>query len=217
MADKLKNQITESTITIRGMRSNQTEIPNYTNYIFNTNRSDAVNIEPGDRRYNIGPKQEQKLLDAYPELAEKLDTKELETELYKMAGALSTYKVNKRLVETPIDNTAKENMRTVSMSVFDEFCMCLKEGNLQFFTDILDINTASVLHSNEITAAQRLVKGWISKATDPYAVIPMEHLRTVFHVQTEQTPRLSQQEFKKRMSRNNIEAKRKREYSAARD
>lgn len=217
MADKLKNQITENTITIRGMRSNQTEIPNYTNYIFNTNRSDAVNIEPGDRRYNIGPKQEQKLLDAYPELAEKLDTKELEAELYKMAGALSTYKVNKRLVETPIDNTAKENMRTVSMSVFDEFCMCLKEGNLQFFTDILDINTASVLHSNEITAAQRLVKGWISKATDPYAVIPMEHLRTIFHVQTEQTPRLSQQEFKKRMSRNNIEAKRKRECSAARD
>lgn len=216
MADKLKNQITENTITIRGMRSNQTEIPNYTNYIFMTNRADAVNIETGDRRYNIAPKQEKKLLETYPDLAEKLDTKQIENELWHFAGALANFKYDKRLVNLPIDNEAKEDMRTVTMSVFDEFCMCLKEGNIQYFTDLLEINVGSVLHANEIIAAQRLVKNWVAHCLDDYQVIPMEHLRTVFHVQTEQTPRLSQQEFKKRMSRNNISPKRKREFGADR-
>ena len=82
---------------------------------------------------------------------------------------------------------------------------------------LLEINVGSVLHANEIIAAQRLVKNWVAHALDDYQVIPMEHLRTVFHVQTEQTPRLSQQEFKKRMSRNNINAQRKREFGAERE
>jgi hypothetical protein len=47
-------------------------------------------------------------------------------------------------------------------------------------------------------------------------VLPMEHLRTVFHVQTEQNPRLSQREFTKRMSRNGVETERKRPHGAGR-
>lgn len=217
MADKLKNQITEPTITIRGMRSNQVEMPNYTNFIFLTNRVDAVNIETGDRRYNIAPKQETKLLVKYPDLPARLDKDELEQELWKFAGALETFKYDKRLVETAIDNTAKEQMRNVSMSVFDEFCQAIKVGNLTFFADILDINTATVLHSNEIEVAQRLVKSWIAQSDDEYAVLPMEHLRTVYHIQTEQNPRFSQREFSKRMSRNGLEPERKRPIGASRD
>lgn len=217
MADKLKNQITENTITIRGMRSNQVEMPNFTNYIFMTNRVDAVNIESGDRRYNIAPKQDTKLIVQYPDMPERLDTDELEQELWHFAGVLSNFIVNKRLVEVPIDNTAKENMRNVTMSVFDEFCRAIQIGNLTHFTDLLDINTASVLHSNEIEAAQRIVKSWIAEAKHPHVVLPMEHLRTVFHIQTEQNPRLAQQEFRKRMSRNDITTERKRPHGATRD
>ena len=217
MADKLKNQITEPTITIRGMRSNQVEVESYTNYLFLTNRVDAVNIETGDRRYNIAPKQEEKLLDKFPGLAKQLDSTKLEKELYHFAGMLKTYKVDSHLAKTAINNLAKEQMRNVSMSVFEEFCQALKEGKLSYFTDILDINTASVLHANEIEAAQRLVKSWIAQAHYPYVVIPMEHLRTVFHVQTEQNPRLSQREFTKRMSRNGIETERKRPQGADRN
>ena len=217
MADKLKNQITEKTITIRGMRSNQVEVDNFTNYIFLTNRVDAVNIESGDRRYNIAPMQKTKLLQAYPDMPERLDTDEIENELWAFAGYLQTFKVNKRLVETPIDNTAKEQMRNVSMSVFDEFCQAVKDGNLAYFVDILDINTGSVLHANEILAAQRLVKSWIAASDEIFSVIPSEHLRTVFHIQTEQNPRLSQQEFKKRLSRNGLENTRKRPPGADRD
>lgn len=217
MADKLKNQITEPTITIRGMRSNQVEVESYTNYLFLTNRVDAVNIETGDRRYNIAPKQEEKLLEKFPGIAKKLDSGQLEKELYHFAGALKTYKVDSHLAKTAINNLAKEQMRNVSMSVFEEFCQALKDGKLNYFTDILDINTATILHANEIEAAQRLVKSWIAQAKQPYVVIPKEHLRTVFHVQTEQNPRLSQREFSKRMSRNGIETERKRPVGSGRN
>ena len=216
MADKLKSQITEPMLTIRGMRSNQDEVESYTNYMFLTNRIDAVNIEVGDRRYNIAPRQEQKLLDKYPDLAEQLDSNHLNKELYAFAGALNTFKVDARLAKSSIDNRAKEQMRSVSMTIFEEFCQALRKGNLTYFTDILDINTASVLHANEIEAAQRLVKSWIAASSDEYAVIPMEHLRTVFHVQTEQNPRLSQRDFTKRMSRSGVEAIRRRSFGAAR-
>lgn len=217
IADKLKSQITDETLTIRAMRSNQIEVDAYTNYIFLTNRVDAVNIEPGDRRYNIAPKQDQKLIEAYPDMPERLDTQELENELINFAGVLSTFVINKRLVETAIDNTAKNQMRSISMSVFEEFCDAIKKGNLPYFVDILDINVASVMHSNEIEAAQRLVKGWIAQSEHPFSIVPLEHFRTVFHVQTEQTPRLSQQEFKKRMSRNDVVTERKRAYGADRE
>ena len=217
MADKLKSQITEPTLTIRGMRANQKEIASYTNYIFLTNRVDAVNIESGDRRYNIGPRQDTKLIVKYPDMPKRLATKEIDNELYAFAGALATFKVSQRFVEQPIDNTAKEQMRNVSMSVFDEFCQAIKDGNLPYFADILEINTASVLHANEIIAAQRLVKNWIASCKDEYTVIPREHLRTVFHIQTEQMPRYSQRDFSKKLSRNGLEPQRRRAVDAGRD
>ena len=70
MADKLKHQITEPTLTIRAMRTNQIELPSFTNFIFLTNRADAVKIEESDRRYNVAPRQEVKLEIANKEVIE---------------------------------------------------------------------------------------------------------------------------------------------------
>ena len=215
IADKLKNQITEDTVTIRAMRTNQIEIPNYTNFIFLTNRNDAIKIENGDRRYNIPPRQEQKLEEAHPEILRNLP--EIEAELPAFAGFLATFQVDERMVHTCIDNHAKDQMRHVSMSIMEEFAEALRLGNLLFFSDILEINTANASNMNEVASAQRIVKAWIAAAKDKFSIIPMEHLRTVFHVQTEANPRLSQREFTKQMSRNGISATRKRPPGAGRD
>jgi hypothetical protein len=215
IADKLKNQITEETITIRAMRTNQIEVPNYTNFIFLTNRNDAVKIENGDRRYNIPPRQERKLEEAHPMLIQELD--KIEKELPLLARHLSHFKVNERMVHTCIDNSAKSTMRNVSMSIVEEFAEALKRGDLLFFSDILEINTANVPNMNEVATAQRLVKSWIAGVKNSVSVIPMEHLRTVFHVQTEANPRISQREFSKQMNRNGITTSRKRVPGAPRD
>ena len=217
MADKLKNQITEDTITIRAMRSNQNELPSYTNYIFLTNRPDAIKIEQGDRRYNIPPRQERKLDDVHPDVIANIDR--IEDELYKFAGHLQVFKVDERLVRVCIDNTAKDQMRHVSMSVFEEFCQAISKGDVSFFADILDITPSNVMQAGEISTAQRFVKGWIADAKNErgYSIIPAEHLRTVYHVQTEQNPRFSQREFSKQLSRNNIEYTRRRIPGAGRE
>lgn len=211
IADKLKNQITENTITIRAMRSNQHEIPNYTNFIFLTNRFDAVKLEAGDRRYNIAPRQEVKLVDAHPQVVANIDS--IDTELNTFAGILASFRIDTRLVRTPLSNEAKANMTEVTMSVFEEFCNAVKKGNLPFFLDVLDINITGILNAAEISTAQRLVKSWLADAragseAPISSVIPMEHLRIVYHVISEE--RVAPRVFSKRASRNGLTPERKR-------
>ena len=212
IADKLKNAITENTMTIRAMRSNQVEMPNFTNFIFLTNRMDAVKIEEGDRRYNIAPRQEQKLEHVYPEVIDGID--DISTELHKFAALLRNFKVNKQLVRTPIANNAKAQMAQVTMSVMEEFFAAVRHGNLNFFVDILDISLTNVMQGGEITTAQRFVKQWLVESQWPHSVIPMEHLRVVYGVLTDD--RLSQREFQKKAERCGIVKERKRIFKAPR-
>lgn len=212
IADKLKNAITENTMTIRAMRSNQVEMPNFTNFIFLTNRPDAIKIEEGDRRYNIAPRQEQKLENVYPEVIEGID--DIGLELPVFAAILRNFNVNKQLVRTPIANNAKAQMAQVTMSVMEEFFAAVKHGNLEFFIDILDIELTNVLQGQEITTAQRFVKQWIAQSQWPHSVIPLEHLRLVYGVLTED--RISQREFQKKAERCGITKERRREHNAHR-
>ncbi len=207
IADKLKNAITENTMTIRAMRSNQVEMPNFTNFIFLTNRPDAVRIEEGDRRYNIAPRQEQKLEKVYPEVIR--DIENIKNELPIFAAILRNFKVNEQLVRTPIANNAKAQMAQVTMSVLEEFFHAIKHGNLAFFTEILEINITNVLQGQEIQTAQRIVKQWVAERAWEYSVIPMEHLRTIYTVLTDQ--RMAQREFIKKAERNGIVIERRRE------
>ena len=215
IADKLKNQITENTLTIRAMRSNQAEIKSFTNFIFLTNRLDAVKIEEGDRRYNIAPRQETKLEDAHPTVLNNLD--QIENELTQFAGVLKSYRVVERLVRTCVNNDAKSEMQHISMSVFEEFCRAIKEGDVSYFADVLQIDAAALMGSGEIMNAQRFVKNWIANCHLEYSMAPGEHLRTVFHALTEQTPRMNSKEFSKRLERNGLVKIRKREINAGRD
>jgi hypothetical protein len=78
--------------------------------------------------------------------------------------------------------------------------------------DILDIELTNVLQGAEITTAQRLVKQWIVESQWPHSVIPLEHLRTVYGVLTDD--RISQREFQKKAERSGITKERKRQHNA---
>lgn len=203
IADKLKNQITEPTVTIRSMRSNQLELPSYTNFIFLTNRQDAVKIEAGDRRYNVAPRQEKKLVDVYPELVANLN--QIDKELAHFAGALKTFKVDDQKARTCLDNDAKQNMKNVSMSVFDDFCAAFKNSTLAPLIDVLDIKLVDTFNSGRITAAQKYIKIWIADAKHGRSsLVQSEHLRTVFHTLNENQQPLAVRQFAKMLSRNTL-------------
>ncbi len=207
MADKLKHQITEPNLTIRAMRTNQIELPSFTNFIFLTNRADAVKIEDSDRRYNVAPRQEQKIENVHPELLENLSA--LEPELYILAGVLQKFVVNERMAHTALENDAKKEMKEVSMSILEEFANAIRTRNLEYFADVLDIPLANTFDAGGISTAQRYLKDWLASAGQEQ-VIPLAHFKVVYDVLTDSRNTLSQREFSKRMSRLNIKTARKR-------
>ena len=207
IADKLKHQITEPNLTIRAMRTNQVELPSFCNFIFLTNRADAVKIEDGDRRYNVGPRQEVKVENKYPELLNNLEL--IEQELYIFAALLDSFQVDVRMAHTALENQAKKEMKEVSMSVLEEFANAIKINNLEYFIDILDIPLANTFDAGSISTAQRYIKNWIVNAGEEI-VVPMQHLKLLYDVLTDNSKSLSVRDFTKAMSRLNINAIRKR-------
>jgi len=207
MADKLKHQITEPTLTIRAMRTNQIELPSYTNFIFLTNRADAVKIEDSDRRYNVAPRQETKLEVAHPDLLTNLEA--LEHELYIVSGVLDKFKVDARMAHTALENDAKKEMKEVSMSILEEFANAIRTRNLEYFADVLDIPLTNTFDAGGISTAQRYVKDWLARANEQQ-IIPLAHFKVVYDALTDSRNTISQREFSKRMSRLSIKTARKR-------
>lgn len=207
MADKLKHQITEPTLTIRAMRTNQIELPSFCNFIFLTNRADAVRIEEGDRRYNVSPRQEKKLEETHPDIINNIST--LRNELYAFSGTLQSFVVDGRMAHTVLENSAKKEMRQVSMSVLEEFANAIKTQNLQYFTEVLDIPLTNTFDAGSISIAQRYVKDWVAKAGEEL-VIPMQHFKLVYDVLTDSRNKMSARDFSKAMSRYNVKTGRKR-------
>lgn len=213
MADKLKNQITEPTMTIRSMRSNQIELPSYTNFIFLTNRPDAVKIEAGDRRYNIAPRQEKKLIDVHPHIVRSFtDEKDnISEELTKFAGALETFKLDVQAARTCLANEAKETMKAVSASVIEDFASAFTSGNLRPLLDVLDVEITDTFNAQRIVTAQKIVRAWIADAAHgrpSYA--KTEQLRIVFHILNGGVNEMAPKEFAKRLVRFQLDTRQHR-------
>lgn len=181
MANKLKNLITERTITIRAMRSNQVEIPSFTSFIFNSNHVDAVAIEVSDRRYNVAPRQEKTLLEVWPEFIDDIDR--IEQELPLFAGALAAFNVNQRMVRVPLQNEAKTAMITAGQSVLEEFVYAFRYGKLDYFQSIMEMSITNIHDAGAIESAQRHVKNWMANVDNPMH-LKQEHMRTVYQVLT---------------------------------
>ena len=207
MADKLKHQITEPTLTIRAMRTNQIELPSFTNFIFLTNRADAVKIEDSDRRYNVAPRQETKLEVAHADLLDTLD--QLEHELYIVSGVLNKFQVDARMAHTALENDAKKEMKEVSMSILEEFANAIRTRNLEYFVEILDIPLTNTFDAGGISTAQRYIKDWVAKSSTEI-IIPMQHFKLVYDVLTDNRKALAIRDFTKAMSRLNVTTTRKR-------
>ena len=207
MADKLKHQITEPNLTIRAMRSNQIELPSFCNFIFLTNRADAVKIEEGDRRYNVAPRQEKKLDVVHVDLVSNID--DIEKELYIFAGVLHKFQVDQRMAHTALENEAKIQMKNISMSVLEEFAAAIRQRNLEYFTEILDIPLTNTFDAGGISTAQRYLKHWLAEVGTEI-IIPMSQFKLVYDVLTDTRNKLSTRDFTKAMSRLNIKTARKR-------
>jgi hypothetical protein len=118
---KLRNAITEPSVTIRHMGVAAMECPNHACYIFTSNRPQPVFISETDRRYNVGNFQVKKL----PEH----DVKKIERELTSFAQFLLAHKVDITQANSIVNTTARDEMKKLGRNAAMEVCGYVTEGN----------------------------------------------------------------------------------------
>ena len=127
--NKLKHYITENRIAIRGMRQVPRESESYVNVIIASNFPDPVQIVEHDRRFNVAPAQEHKLLITRQEL------KQIRAELPQFAGYLKHYAVDEDAVRQVLHNDARRAMIEASMTTPDRVMAAARDGDLDFFLE----------------------------------------------------------------------------------
>ena len=150
IVSRLKNWITEPTMSIRHMQATARDQDSYINFIFTTNDFGVLPIQDGDRRFNVAPRQLHKLVITAEEVAE------IERELMHFAGYLAQYEVSRAAVHTPLDNNAKTELKIAAESSIDSFFRALQEGDLEYFIEGQDEDTKEYESLNQYkTAVQR--------------------------------------------------------------
>jgi hypothetical protein len=131
----LKNFITEPYLSIRGMHQESVQVKNYTNFIFNSNMYQALNLPANDRRFNIGERQEVMLPIIGGSFAEM--KKIVEDELPRYFSYLAQIEVDVAAVSKPFNNAARAEMIDLTKTTADMVASSLLNGKIQFLLDQL--------------------------------------------------------------------------------
>lgn len=128
---KLKNFITEPTISVRAMYQNSYAAQNRTNWIFASNMPDPVMVDMNDRRMNVARYQNERL-----EITqEEIDS--IPHELQAFWDYLKAYAVDFDKAATPMDTEDRQNLMRISEASIDSVSNALLSGDLEFFIDQL--------------------------------------------------------------------------------
>ena len=162
MTNLIKRFITEETLSMHAMRANQKDVKTYTNFLFCTN-DDMIHLQEDDRRFNIYPPQEVKLLDRHPELSKNLYD-QIQTELPDFAAFVHHYQVDTQEARSVRNTLDKEQVRLSAPLTTEDFIENLKRGVLDYFIDYL-IDPPRINKELEVKAAyDAVVKQAISTA-----------------------------------------------------
>lgn len=151
IVEALKLWITEKYISIRHMQQTARMCRNFSNFIFTSNDFGVLPIRPGDRRFNVAPRQNTPLEITPAEVAE------LRRELPQFAGYLLGYKVDKAMAHSPLSNDAKTEIVEFKLSSIEEFVRAIQDGDLIWFVD----NWNRGQPTQEGTRIDEIVIGWI--------------------------------------------------------
>lgn len=126
----LKTLIVEPSATVRVMNRNAYSVPNYTNWLFASNKPDPIQIDKNDRRFNVGPYQQNE----FPRPTdEELDV--IADELQDYYWYLEAYPLDKLAASTPLQSDARNTLIELSQTTSESTSSAFQEGNLQYFLD----------------------------------------------------------------------------------
>ena len=133
--EKIKIAITDEVIQIEGKGKDRYNGKNNCSFVFASNRDNALVIPIDDRRFNVAPKQEEKIHETEWWLCDDTMEKMVLSELQGFVWYLKSYSVDKSIVNRVIDNEAKRILQTLSMSNADLFFNALKTGDYDWFLE----------------------------------------------------------------------------------
>lgn len=139
----LRQWITDPSPTVRNMREMAYKITNYINFILSSNKADPVVITEGDRRFNTGVFQTEKLLGVTTHVKQHIIPKELES----FVGYIMTRKADIDLANTILHNSTRQNIIEASRTSLDEVGLQLKNGDFEgLWNSMPDLNLVAELH-----------------------------------------------------------------------
>lgn len=148
VAANIRNYISEPTITIRHMYATPTEYPNFTNWIFFSNKPDPVQVPRGDRRTNVAKYQPNKFYPTDKDLTRwATDKAKIERELQAFHDYLLHFQVDEGAAGTVIQTEDRETLISISENAIDTVANALIEGSMEFFIDQLPTNSAKYLNN----------------------------------------------------------------------
>jgi len=160
---KLKNLITETKVSVRAMRTDLRETVNYQNIIMASNQPNSMRIEQNDRRFNVAPRQEDKLFK--PEDDPTMFISRIKEELPAFADFLKSFAANEAAARTTLDNDAKRLMQTITQTSIEEVAQAIINGDLEFFLQL------SPKDEFQLDIDARFDGGPISLSTEYYRVM----------------------------------------------
>lgn len=129
---KLKNLIVEPTISIRRMYTPAYMAPNYASMIFASNKPAAVEIAPDDRRFNVGPYQNNPIVLTSTEV-----DVDIPAELLTFFAFLKQYPADPARARKPLISSARTTLINIGRTAIDTVSDALLQGNMEFFWDHL--------------------------------------------------------------------------------
>lgn len=202
---KLKNFITEEKVVIRQMYQAGFEAVNYSNWIFASNMPDPIRIEAGDRRFNVGGYQAEKLQITSAEIDR------LPNELQRVHDYLMNYSVNLQLASQPLETEARSEMIAISEEVMDTVAGNLLAGNMGFFVDALPTNDSYKSNMARLNAVEDYKKVLVDLINRPatrngHYNISRDELFTIFQYNVGNMPE-SPNKFTGRLKHHRIQVK----------
>jgi len=128
---KLYDWITEPVIPIHEKGKDIYDEPNFSNIILCANSMRPIVIEDGDRRFNVGVYQDQRLFLQPNEYAAIADGRDLES----VAKFLGEWQVNADMLIRPFGAADKARIIDATHSLVDAIARAIREGDVQFFVD----------------------------------------------------------------------------------
>lgn len=126
---KLRNWITEPTIVVNKKNVTEREVPSFANFIITANSFRPLRINPGDRRYHVGTRNDTRLLPTANQHATLVQG----TELPNFARYLGELKVDEERVRNPEMTEQKARLFEATHSLVDAVGMAIQQGDASFF------------------------------------------------------------------------------------